>query len=419
MILLNFLKQKGKSELLKVKRKTNTLIVKPAYDQIVDNLKSISESDDNTDYYWVITEMKNHLNYKEVELLVNLTNDLPNWSTFLSALEKEKHYWKEEIRLEYLKDLENAKLSLCTSDYLAFIIGKKYELYLLMNKSSYWKEYYENFDSDFNLLIIQKNVLCGLEGNQKAHVPVSYALSMFLLHDKNTALAKFKRILSTDREHRLEALHQAEYFLITENFFSRIKLDFIPKINFSNQLNPINFKNKDNQYITRDEIKILIDKEDYFNKREFSVDTKKLLTPRNILNRELLMESYIMFFKSIDNKFERKNVDILISCFTENNPKYEEIEIKNARFILNTLLIKHKKNTDFIVLNYYLSQKGVFYESMNNLAFLLDNFFNKVDGMRVDTNKGVFYGKKNVDFDKAFSSDLKDYIKKKHLQNTH
>ena len=56
---------------------------------------------------------------------------------------------------------------------------------------------------------------------------------------------------------------------------------------------------------------------------------------------------------------------------------------------------------------------------MNNLAFLLDKFFNKVDGMRIDTNKGVFYGKKIVDVDKAFSNDLKDYIKKKHLQNTH
>ena len=128
------------------------------------------------------------------------------------------------------------------------------------------------------------------------------------------------------------------------------------------------------------------------------------------------MESYFLFFKSIDNQIDRKNIDILISCFTEKNPKYEEIEIISARRTLNALLLKPKKNSAFIVMNYYLDQRKVFHESMHNLAFLLDIFFNNVHGMRFDTNKGVFYGKKEVDIDKAISSELKDYIKKNTLQ---
>lgn len=398
MILLNFLKQKGKSELLEVKRKTNTLIVKPAYDQIVDNLKSISEFDDNTDYYWVITEMKNHLNYKEVELLVNLTNDLPNRSTFLSALEKEKYYWKEEIRLEYFKDLENAKLSLCTSDYLAFIIGKKYELYLLMDKSSYWNQYYKSFDSDLNLHIIQENVLCGLEGNQKAHVPVNYALSMFLLHDKNTALAKFKRILSNDREHRLETLHQAEYFLITENFFSRIKLDFIPTINFSNHLNPINLKNKDNQYITKEEIKIIIDKEDYFNKRPFKIGVEYLLNSRKILKKNEFDECFHLFFNLIDPSFKKDYIQILISCMTEVNPPYSDYEISNAQFQINNFINHHQMKDELIKLLYFLDIYFVTYKSISRLSVLIPEFFNKVDGIGADTIKGIYRIKGNLKF---------------------
>lgn len=402
MILLNFLKQKGKSELLEVKRKTNTLIVKPAYDQIVDNLKSISEFDDNTDYYWVITEMKNHLNYKEVELLVNLTNDLPNRSTFLSALEKEKYYWKEEIRLEYFKDLENAKLSLCTSDYLAFIIGKKYELYLLMDKSSYWNQYYKSFDSDLNLHIIQENVLCGLEGNQKAHVPVNYALSMFLLHDKNTALAKFKRILSNDREHRLEGMHQAEYFLTVEHFFSRLKLNFIPQINYLNHLKPINFENENNQYITKEKIKILIDKEDYFNKRNFVIDKKYLLRSVNICDEKKLKELYFTFFNFFDNKISKNQIEVLYSCFTEINPKYEEYQIKIIRIKLIELINEKEIAKDLIYFSYYLVT-NVLDSSYEKIKFLTSTFFN-TKGLSTSTISDVFsdrFGK-----DKSYSTEL-------------
>jgi hypothetical protein len=390
----------------------DTYIIIPVFEQIGENLKLIIESSDPSKYKTIIDSIFRHLNYKEIESLLDSIKDNLNWPIFLSEFNKEKHVLEEAIESLYLNQVDEARLSLCTSDFMAYIIGKKYDIQDKLNKNSIWSEVYKTINKELNGYLLREKVLCIEESDKKAHVPINYALSMFFLHDKKTATTKFKRILSDDRENRLEALHEAEYFLITEKFFSRLKLDFIPQINLFSDLDQINFENNKNQYITRDELRILYDREDYFNKRVFSVDIKKLLNPRNISNKELLVESYILFFESIDNQFDRKNIDILISCFTEKNPKYEEIEIINARCTLNNLLHNSNKKTDFIVLNYYLSQRDVFYESMNNLAYLLDIFFNNVHGMRFDTIKGLFYGKKIVDIDKAISIELKDYIKK-------
>lgn len=391
-------------------------VIITAYEQISEKLKLILESSDRSKYKTIIDLIFWHLNYKEIESLIDSVKENSNWPVFLAEFSKEKYIQEEAIESFYLNQIEEARLSLCTSDFMAYIIGKKCDLQVLLSENSIWSEVYTIINTELNGYLIREKMLCIEESNKKAHVPINYALSMFFLHDKKTAISKFKRILSDDREHRLEVRHEGEYFLITEKFFNRLKLDFIPQINLFNDLHKISFENNENQFITKDELKIIYDREDYFNKRVFSVDIKKLLTPRNILNKELLVESYFLFFKSIDNQIDRKNIDILISCFTEKNPKYEEIEIISARRTLNALLLKPKKNSAFIVMNYYLDQRKVFHESMHNLAFLLDIFFNNVHGMRFDTNKGVFYGKKEVDIDKAISSELKDYIKKNTLQ---
>ena len=402
MIFLNFLKQMGKSGLLEAKRKTNTLIVKPVYDQIVDNLKSISDSDDNSDYYYVITEMKNHLNYKEVELLIDLTNDLPNRNIFLSALKKEKYFWESKIESDYFKDMENAKFSLCTSDYLAFIIGKKYDLHLLINENNFWSKIYTDIDLELNIILLKNNLLCNLEGSQKAHVPVNYALSMFLLYDKKIALPKFKRILNNDRMHRLETLHQAEYFLTVDKFFDRIKLDFIPLINYLNQLDPINFDNINNQYITRNEIQFIIDKEDYFNKRNFVIDKKYLLQSVNICDEKKLKELYFTFFNFFDNKISKNQIDVLYSCFTEINPKYDEFQIKFIRVKLIKLINEKEIAKDLIYFSYYLVT-NVLDSSYEKIKFLTSTFFN-TKGLSSSTISDVFsdrFGK-----DKSYSTEL-------------
>lgn len=378
--------------------------------QIINEVKFISISNNEEKYHNVIFEMKKHLNYKEVESLVHLSQNFSNWDTFMSRLENEKYFWKKEIEFEFHKDLENAKISLCTSDFLAFIIGKKYGLHQLINENSLWNNIYKNLNLNLDNFLLNEKCLCNLEASQKAHVPVNYALSMFLLFDKEKALPMFKRILLNDKNQRLETFYQAEYFLIYERFFDRIKLDYIPKINPSPSPETIYFNNIDKKYITKNEIKLLIDSGDYFNKREFIVDPKILLTPRNILKKEILKESYVRFFKSIDIKFESKNIDILISCFTEINPGYDEFEIKHTRFILHSLLNVNKNHKNFIALNFYLLESFVLFESGNSLAFLFAEFFNDVYGMKPDNIKRIFYGSQGVNIDNSIPNSLKEYI---------
>ena len=318
------------------------LTIVTAYEQISEKLKLILESSDHSKYKAIIDLIFWHLNYKEIESLLDSVKDNSNWPVFLAEFSKEKYIQEEGIESFYLNQIEEARLSLCTSDFMAFIIGKKCDLQVPLNENSIWSEVYTKINTELNGYLIREKMLCIEESNKKAHVPINYALSMFFLHDKKTAISKFKRILSNDREHRLEVGHEAEYFLITEKFFNRLKLDFIPQINLFNDLHQINFENDENQFISRDELKIIYDREDFFNKREFCVDKKKLLNSRKIVNMELITESYHMFFKSLDNTLQRKKIEILISCFTEINPKFEEIEIGNARSILNNLLIEHK-----------------------------------------------------------------------------
>lgn len=387
------------------------LTIVTAYEQISEKLKLILESSDHSKYKAIIDLIFWHLNYKEIESLLDSVKDNSNWPVFLAEFSKEKYIQEEGIESFYLNQIEEARLSLCTSDFMAYIIGKKCDLQVLINENSIWLEVYTIINTELNGYLIREKMLCIEESNKKAHVPINYALSMFFLHDKKTAISKFKRILSNDRKHRLEVGHEAEYFLITEKFFNRLKLDFIPQINLFNDLHQINFENNENQFISRDELKIIYDREDFFNKREFCVDKKKLLNSRKIVNMELITESYHMFFKSLDNTLQRKKIEILISCFTEINPKFEEIEIGNARSILNNLLIEHKQHVGFIYLNYYLFyHKNEFTKARHSLSFLLSEFFNKVDGMGSDSIKDVFY-RKYVNFEDILDRDLLDFMK--------
>lgn len=387
------------------------LTIVTAYEQISEKLKLILESSDHSKYKAIIDLIFWHLNYKEIESLLDSVKDNSNWPVFLAEFSKEKYIQEEGIESFYLNQIEEARLSLCTSDFMAFIIGKKCDLQVPLNENSIWSEVYTKINTELNGYLIREKMLCIEESNKKAHVPINYALSMFFLHDKKTAISKFKRILSNDREHRLEVGHEAEYFLITEKFFNRLKLDFIPQINLFNDLHQINFENDENQFISRDELKIIYDREDFFNKREFCVDKKKLLNSRKIVNMELITESYHMFFKSLDNTLQRKKIEILISCFTEINPKFEEIEIGNARSILNNLLIEHKQHVGFIYLNYYLFyHKNEFTKARHSLSFLLSEFFNKVDGMRPDSIKDVFY-RKYVNCEDILDRDLLNFMK--------
>lgn len=366
------------------------------FEQILNALKT-SSLKDKKEVCRIVSEIKNHLNYNEVESLVKLSCDLTNGLAFLSVMEKERPYWENNIKSVFIKDIEDAKLSLCTSDFLAFIIGKKHEVFQLKNLNGYWSNAYHEIEQELNKILIESNLLCDLEANQKEHIPVNYALSMFLLYDTKTALVKFKRIVNNDRAHRLEDLHQAEYFLIFEKFFARIKIDFIPKIDFSNYLTPIEFENNNNKYITKVEIKNLINKEDYFKKRGFSIDKKFLLKPDNIRDKTKLKELYFTFFNYFNNKVSRHYIDVLYSCFTETNPQYEDHQIAIVRTELTKIIDEKKITKELIYFSYYLVTNQL--ETSNEKIKHLTNGFFNTNGLSLSTISNVFSDR----FDKNLS----------------
>lgn len=384
-------------------------------EQISNNLKSISKSKSDNKFLLIIEQMKTFLKYNEVEILINSIENNYEYELFLNLFNKEKYFWENQIENIFFEEFENAKLSLNSSDYLAYLIGKKVDLQKLINEKKVFLKQYKNIDLDINLEILKNYDLCKIEVNQKVNVPVNYAISMFLFHDQKIATIKFKRIISDDKNNRLTS-HNAEYILIFERFFDRLKLDFIPKINPKNNYNPIEFNNAENKYITIDKLRELIDNENFFNNREFEVSSKKLLKPKNIVNLDLLKEVYNMFFKSIDDSFKKSNIDVFISSLTETNPMYDDFDIKNTRYVLNNLLTIDDKHIDFLILTYFLESENVLYKSRNILNFLFTKYFNKVRGMSNDNIKEYFFRKK-LEFKKSINNNIYLYIKSNSLNN--
>lgn len=194
-----------------------------------------------------------------------------------------------------------------------------------------------------------------------------------------------------------------------DNFFERLSLDFIPKIEIKN--NTIDFNNSNNKYISKKEIKLIIDKEDYFNKREFNVEFNKLITHKHIKNKELWESSYFIFFSEFDKTIDNNEIKILIKCFTETNPNFDSAKSISTQLKLNRILKKYKITQEFIVLNYYLSSYSVLLKARNKLAYLLSEYFNKIENMQIETVKNYFYGRSSLNSDSEIIKKIINHLK--------
>lgn len=374
------------------------------FEQIGEKLKLIIESSDPSKYKIIIDSIFRYLNYTEIESLLDSIKDNSNWPVFLAEFSKEKHKHEGTIESFYLHQVEEARLSLCTSDFMAYIIGKKCDLQVLFNDNSIWSEVYTKINTELNGYLIREKVLCIGESNRKAHVPINYALSMFFLHDKKTAASKFKTILDKDRKLRLEGSYEAEYFLVVEKFFDRLKLDYIPQIINLYQLEQDFFENKKYEYVTREEIMKIVNKRDYFNNNPFKIDSAHLLTQNNIKSNELLFKLIFLYFEQIGSKNAEKDTKVLISCFTENHPSFDKIEINNTRVSLNQYLVKNNKIDEFIYYIYYLTCRKILIDSKNKLSNSIPEFLFKPEGMSKQKITDILSNRDKIE--KAFETKL-------------
>jgi hypothetical protein len=375
MNFLNYIQSRKNARQIKELQQSK-FVIKSYYEQVVDHLQTFTNSDKIEDYSLIVSEMKKYLNYHEIELLHNLATEIPNTDGFLLELEKNKYHWAPDLTHRILNDIQAAKLSLCTSDFLAFVIGLKCDVNQLIIENGYWTSIYHEIDLELNKELLETDYSVNKELKHKAHVPINHALSMFLLYDKEVAKNKFNAILSDDLNYRIEASYQEEYLLIYERFFKRLKLDFIPKINFKDKINLVDFTNSKNQYMTKKELIKLIDNRDYFNLRPFDVDSKKLLNENNYRDSKLLVDCFFSFFKFHDEDINYKDVEILISCFTEKYSRYDRHEISLAKTILNDLVRTKRINMALIYFSYYMISSKTIKDSKVKLAYLLSNFFN-------------------------------------------
>lgn len=170
----------------------DTLNIITVYEQIGEKLKLILESSDPSKYKNIIELIFWYLNYREIESLVDSIKDNSNWPVFLAEFSKEKYIKEEAIESFYLNQIEEARLSLCTSDFMAYIIGKKCDLQVLLNENSIWSEVYTIINTELNGYLIREKMLCIEESNKKAHVPINYALSMFFCTTKKLQYQNLK-----------------------------------------------------------------------------------------------------------------------------------------------------------------------------------------------------------------------------------
>ena len=389
------------------RKKNIGFFVKTVNEQIVEKLKSISDSASNEEFLSIINEMKNHLSYKEVELFFDEISNLKSFDKFINSFENEKYYWTLIIDDEYKNQIDEAKKSLCTSDFLAYLIGIKNQLNQFENHNIFG-EMYKNIGDNINKSIIQTNSILCLETSKKQHIPVNYGFSMFFLHEKKEGLAKFKRILNNDRLKRLEASHQAEYIILFDKFFDRLDLNFIPKINFDNNNFPIDFNNSEKKYITKEEIRLIIDREDYFNKREFTVPIEYLLTNNNFKKKELLLKSFILYFEFNESKISKINLEIMISCFTDPNPPYDKFQIANSSKTMRKYLLDNSKIKEFIYFLYYLISNRTLIDSKTKLPILLNKFLHDPKGMSKQTMTDIFSNRDEIEhvFEKTLPKNL-------------
>ncbi|MCW1147543.1 hypothetical protein [Flavobacterium lacisediminis] len=338
----------------------------------------------------------NYLKYSQLDDLIESIDDDDKKEIIKKIILQENYRWYNQIEYEIKLNIKNARLSLNTSEYIAFIIGKKVEL-KKFNDSIFFNDIYSKLDHILNKELIAPFTLNYFEVEQKSNVPVRQALSLFFRNEKNVAIIQFKRLLNIDRESRLDSSFQAEYFEMTRIFFEKLNLDFIPLIDINNYDAPVCLSNEDGKYVTRDKIQSIIDDGDYFNQRGFIVDIKDLIRKDKIVNKEKFTRIYLIFFQNISKKVTEKHIDVLFSCFTQSNPKYDEFEIFDSRETLKKALSKKNSVHEFLSLNNDLLDTGVLDISRAKLIKLLSMYFNEVKGMGYDNIKLLMTGKKRLD----------------------
>lgn len=378
-------------------------------------LKAIGETNINDNVFYNNTlkyEIINHLNFQELDVLIESIEEVQKKDLISKIIENEKYRWYLKIKEQYYNGIENSKTSLNTTDFIAICIGKKVDLQELKNKSL-WQNIYEDLDHKLNMHLIPARTTSYFETSKKLQISVNQALSLFFFTNKKVALIKFKNIVDYDKNNRLHTSYEAEYFEAVRLFFDRLKLDFIPQIDFTNTKSLVEYSNEHNKYATKKDIQKIIDDEDYFNKRAIITDPQKILLSKNISSIPIFKSSLLIFFKNLDKNITLRDIDLFVEILTEINPSFDFYEIKSTQIKLNSLIENKIDRNSLIELLSFLIYEHILIDTVNKLSHLLSKFFNKTKGMSQSNIKDLLYerpGRIKYDYTDSLLRRIKEII---------
>ena len=304
--------------------------------------------------------------------LVSFSYKNDNLKTIINSLDQSNLY---PIFQTSFRKIKASQVSLSTPDFMAFLIGHKFEVIEEHNINI--NPYLQLIDST----ILETRLV--LNEMKFETFSTSDILGLFLVYDKRTALAIFSNYMSKLFKER--TLDNIYIFLTTkvDVFFSLLKLEFIPQIDSKNVTYLNIYNNDDKRFITHDELKMISQEDWYFEKRIplENIDQNQLLKDRNYKNKDLtyyILRKYFSELLGEKYQYLETNIfEIFISNFSEKYPRFDTLYLKNARSILSEVISTRENKYKFLAIFYYLSDSKNLLDVSNNLSFLFSDYFGK------------------------------------------
>jgi len=353
--------------------------VKSPMHQIKKMINNLDKKSSNYDQ--IIREITQYLSVDEVNNLLENWVDFwkPEVSSFINYLRTKSYKIAEaEVRKELIL-CKQAKNSLNSLDYIAYLLKLKLHLNSQKSTNFIWEAIFDKLERPIHLSLVLTVPLLEKKMEIKNHIPIRLALSVFFLEEKKIALQKFVRILNNDRRDRVDTHYEVEYKQILRHFFDRLGLDYIPTLKYVNYSLIVDFTQTE-ESVTRAQLEKTIDK--FFIPQFFQLIPKAIIKKSKISDINDLKNILILFFKYLDKNSKVKDVDILLHCMIGKSDKYLDNQINDAiDRHCNTLNENDSNRILFLGLCFTLIESKMIKTSLANFSRFIVNYFLKATSL--------------------------------------
>lgn len=323
---------------------------------------------------WNLEDIKTEIILKfdlfELFELVSYSYQNNNLKTIINSLDEVNLY---PIYQKSFRKLKDSQTSLNTPDFMALLIGHKLEMI---------KKHNINIDSylqQIDCLILEIKLLLG---EMKFETfSINEVFGLFFIYEKDKALNIFSNFISKLFSERSKDQIYIHLSTKLHSFFSILNLNFIPTIQSENFKTFENVENKDEKFVSKLEL-IHITKENIYLSKTFplkEIDQNLLLTNENYQDKSFCLDVLQHYFKFILNdkfEFNRTNVfSIFISNLTDKYPKFDSLELIQARIILVKFFNMDSNKEKFLAIFCILYEQEKMLNISNKLPFLLNSYF--------------------------------------------